>query len=177
MRLPFGSANIEGPAARAELIARKRAWERMGTSDYAGIVICVSFPGVSLFQCSGLRSAIFAKRQRGYPYGLRLRDGDADCSGFTQIFQYRKTVSLGETGSIQARRRDVSGPGVSAAPLLLKTVVFGLGDRDDGAVARMEVHRYLMVNNLEILQIGGLGKLILAVHVDVIHQDVFILPD
>ena len=46
-----------------------------------------------------------------------------------------------------------------------------------GAVARVEVHAYGMVDDLEMLQVCGLCELVSTFHVDIIHQDVFLLSD
>ena len=41
-------------------------------------------------------------------------------------------------------------------------------------MTRMEVHADLIVNHLEVVQVGAFGKLILAAFIDIVHQDVFV---
>ena len=62
------------------------------------------------------------------------------------------------------------------APLLGDAQQFVAGNGDDGAVTRVEVHLHLAVYHLEVLQVGGLGELVAAFHIDVVHQDVLVLP-
>lgn len=40
----------------------------------------------------------------------------------------------------------------------------------------MEVHLHLAVYHLKILQVSGFRKLIASFHIDVVHQDILILP-
>ncbi len=50
------------------------------------------------------------------------------------------------------------------------------GNRDNGPMTGMEVHLHLAVYHLKILQVSGFRKLIASFHIDVVHQDILILP-
>ena len=63
------------------------------------------------------------------------------------------------------------------SPFVCDTLQFASGDGDDGAVAWVEVHFYLIVDDLEVFQVCCFCKLIGPFHIDIIHQDVFILSD
>ena len=50
------------------------------------------------------------------------------------------------------------------------------GNGDNGPMTGMEVHLHLAVYHLKILQVSGFRKLIASFHIDVVHQDILILP-
>ena len=62
------------------------------------------------------------------------------------------------------------------APFIGNAQQLMAGNGDNGSMTGMEVHLHLAVYHLKILQVSGFRKLIASFHIDVVHQDILILP-
>ena len=60
-------------------------------------------------------------------------------------------------------------------PFVGDALQLGTGNGDDSSVTRMKIHLHLTVYHFKVFQIGRFGKLVFTFHIDIIHQDVFIL--
>ena len=69
------------------------------------------------------------------------------------------------------------GHTLRAAPAVEQLPQLGCRDGHDGAVARMEIHAYLVVDGAERTQVVALGELVAAAHIYVVHEYVAVLAD